>query len=48
MASIQKRERPGKATRYFVRWRDTDPKTGMLFSDAKAGLENLIAAVKEL
>jgi NAD(P) transhydrogenase subunit beta len=26
----------------------TDPKTGMLFSDAKAGLENLIAAVKEL
>jgi NAD(P) transhydrogenase subunit beta len=26
----------------------TDPKTGMLFSDAKAGLENLIGAVKEL
>jgi len=26
----------------------TDPKTGMLFADAKAGLENLIAAVKEL
>jgi NAD(P) transhydrogenase subunit beta len=26
----------------------TDPKTGMLFSDAKAGLENLIAAVKAL
>ncbi len=26
----------------------TDPKTGMLFSDAKAGLENLIVAVKEL
>ena len=26
----------------------TDPKTGMLFSDAKAGLENLMAAVKEL
>jgi NAD(P) transhydrogenase subunit beta len=26
----------------------TDPKTGMLFSDAKAGLENLLAAVKEL
>jgi len=26
----------------------TDPKTGMLFSDAKAGLENLIAAVKSL
>jgi len=25
-----------------------DPKTGMLFSDAKAGLENLIAAVKAL
>ena len=26
----------------------TDPKTGMLFADAKAGLESLIAAVKEL
>ena len=26
----------------------TDPKTGMLFSDAKTGLEDLIAAVKEL
>jgi NAD(P) transhydrogenase subunit beta len=26
----------------------TDPKTGMLFADAKAGLENLIVAVKEL
>jgi NAD(P) transhydrogenase subunit beta len=26
----------------------TDPKTGMLFSDAKAGLEDLIGAVKEL
>ena len=26
----------------------TDPKTGMLFSDAKAGLEDLLAAVKEL
>jgi NAD(P) transhydrogenase subunit beta len=26
----------------------TDPKTGMLFADAKDGLEKLIAAVKEL
>jgi NAD(P) transhydrogenase subunit beta len=26
----------------------TDPKTGMLFSDAKAGLEDLMGAVKEL
>ena len=26
----------------------TDPKTGMLFADAKAGLEDLLAAVKEL
>jgi NAD(P) transhydrogenase subunit beta len=26
----------------------TDPKTGMLFSDAKSGLENLLGAVKEL
>jgi NAD(P) transhydrogenase subunit beta len=26
----------------------TDPKTGMLFADAKAGLENLLAAVKAL
>jgi NAD(P) transhydrogenase subunit beta len=26
----------------------TNPKTGMLFADAKAGLENLLAAVKAL